>query len=332
MRKHLSTIIKIGVTLLGLGVVLTRFDPRAIALVISQASLGWLLIGFLLFNASVILRAYRWLLLVRSVHADVPFRRLVELYFVGGFFNVFLPSGFGGDVVRILEMSQDVPAGLAAGTVIIDRLTGLLMLFALALLALPFRPPGFPQELLQVIVVICVTGLLVGFLLLEGSLLRRLQSLLPDRLLEAGNGFIPKFTQAVDECGGRAIAGALAVSVLFNLLQAAWWTTSSWSLGLSVPYFYMVLVVPLFSLAMLIPSIGGLGVRELLAPVLFAPAGLTAEQAIALTLLVFGLERLSGLLGGPLYIYTTLRDSEKNEANGGGGTEEGAAQPGSGTE
>ena len=74
-------------------------------------------------------------ILVRSLHADVPFKRLVELYFVGGFFNVFLPSGFGGDVVRILELAQDVPAGLAAGTVIIDRLTGLMMLFALALLA-----------------------------------------------------------------------------------------------------------------------------------------------------------------------------------------------------
>jgi hypothetical protein len=59
---------------------------------------------------------------------------------------------------------------------------------------------------------------------------------------------------------------------------------------------------------MLIPSIGGLGVRELIAPLLFAPAGLTPEQAIALTLLVFFVERFSGLLGGPLYIYTALRE------------------------
>jgi hypothetical protein len=93
----------------------------------------------------------------------------------------------------------------------------------------------------------------------------------------------------------------------------------------------MVLVVPLFSLAMLIPSIGGLGVRELLAPMLFAPAGLTAEQAIALTLLVFGLERLSGLLGGPLYIYTTLRDRDKNAARS-AALENGAAQTEGGSE
>ena len=324
MRRHLSTIIKISITVFGLAVVLTRFDARAIGLVISEADLFWLLVGFLLFNAGVVLRAYRWQILVRSLHADVPFRRLVELYFVGGFFNVFLPSGFGGDVVRIVELAQDVPTSLAAGTVIIDRLSGLMMLFALALLALPFRPDDFPPQLLWAIVIICAAGLVGGFVLLEGTVLQKFERILPPRLLNVGNEFIPKLTQAIDQCGWRAIGGAMGVSILFNLLQAAWWTTTAWALGLDIPYFYMLLVVPLLSLVMLIPSIGGLGVRELIAPLLFAPAGLTPEEAIALSLLVFALERLSGLLGGPLYIYTTLRDRDKRGDNA---TEESLAEP-----
>jgi uncharacterized membrane protein YbhN (UPF0104 family) len=311
MRKHLSTIIKISVTILGLAVVLNRFDAQAIFLVISEANLFWLLVGFLLFNAGVVLRAYRWLILVRSLHANVPFKRLVELYFVGGFFNVFLPSGFGGDVVRILELAQDIPAGLAAGTVLLDRLTGLMMLFALALLALPFRPQDFPPQLAWMIFAICAGGLVGGFILLEGTFLRTIERLLPQRLATAGNSFIPRLTQAIDQCGWRAIGGAMGISILFNLLQGAWWTTTAWSLGLEVSYLYMLLVVPILSLVMLIPSIGGLGVRELIAPLLFAPAGLSPEQAIALSLLVFALERISGLLGGPLYIYTTIRDRDK---------------------
>ncbi|MFN2135714.1 MAG: lysylphosphatidylglycerol synthase transmembrane domain-containing protein [Candidatus Promineifilaceae bacterium] len=314
MRKHLSTIIKIGITLLGLAIVLTRFDPRLIGRELSEASLGWLLAGFLLYNAGVVLRAYRWLILVRSLHADVPFKRLVELYFVGGFFNVFLPSGFGGDVVRVLELAQDVPAGLAAGTVVLDRLTGLMMLFALALLALPFRPPDFPPDLLLTIVLICTAGLAGGFILLQGTVLRKVTNLLPARLLHAGNDFLLRLTEAIEQCGWRAIGGALLISVLFNLLQAAWWTTTARSLGLDISYFYMLLVVPVLALVMLIPSIGGLGVRELIAPLLFAPAGLRPEQAIALSLLVFAVERLSGLLGAPIYIYTTIRDRDKRKA------------------
>ena len=311
IRKHWTTFLKIGVTLLGLGIVLTRFDIRAIGLVIQQSELLWILVGFLLVNASVVLRAYRWLLLIRGLSRNVSFGRLVELYYVGSFFNVFLPSGFGGDVVRILEVSRDIPSEIATGTVLIDRMTGLMMLFALALFALPFRPEGFPQALLLIIIVICVGGLIAGFALLEGSMLRTISRWLPQKLMGSSGGFMLKVTRSVDECGWRAIAGAMVVSVLFNLLQATWWTTTSWALGFDIPYGYMLLVVPILSLAMLVPSIGGLGVREFLAPLLFTGAGLSPEQSIALTLVVFALERLSGLLGGPVYIYATIRDRKK---------------------
>ena len=308
MNKQLTNIIKIGITLLGLFIVLTRFDLQTIGKILQQADLFWLLVGFVLVNASVVLRAYRWLLLIRGLHAQVSFGRLVELYYVGSFFNVFLPSGFGGDVVRILEVSRDIPTDIATGTVLIDRMTGLMMLFALALLSLPFRPPDFPQQLLWIIVFVSIGGLIAGFILLDGRTLRRFSQMLPKKLLGSSNGFMLNVTRAVDECGWRAIGGAMFVSLLFNLLQAVWWTTSAYALGLDVPFSYMLLVVPLLSLSLLIPSIGGLGVREFLAPVLFAGAGLSPEQAIALTLLVFLLERISGLLGGPVYIYATLRD------------------------
>ena len=54
------------------------------------------------------------------------------------------------------------------------------------------------------------------------------------------------------------------------------------------------------------PSIGGLGVRGSVAPAVFAGAGLAPEQAVALTLLVFGLERVASLLGAPVYLATVL--------------------------
>ena len=50
---------------------------------------------------------------------DCCFRPIGHLYFVGNFFNAFLPSGFGGDVVRIIEIAEDVPGDVAVGTVIV---------------------------------------------------------------------------------------------------------------------------------------------------------------------------------------------------------------------
>ena len=127
MRKYATNLLKIGVTILGLYLVLREVDLAAIVETLRRANLWWVLATFLLMNASLVLRAFRWLLLLRGVGASVRFGRLVELYFVGNFFNMFLLSGFGGDVVRVLEVARDVPGSEATGTVILDRFTWLFM-------------------------------------------------------------------------------------------------------------------------------------------------------------------------------------------------------------
>jgi hypothetical protein len=308
MRRQIGTVIKLGVTAVALFLVLRQVDIRQIGVGISQAHAGWVFLAFALINASMVVRAYRWRLLLVALRASVRFGRLVELYFAAGFFNSVLPSGLAGDVVRVVEAAQDVPADVAAGTVIVDRLTGLLALFVLALLALPWRPPYFPVTLLAQIVVICVVGLVGGAVLLQGSLVRRAGQLVPGRLRPYWSK-IEQVLTAVSACGRRAITGALAVSVLFNLMQIAWWWAAGMSLGYDIPvsiYFY---TTPLMALATLLPSIGGLGVREQLAILLFAPAGLTPDEAVTLSLLVFALERLSGLLGAPIYILAIIRQN-----------------------
>ncbi|MFZ0547141.1 MAG: lysylphosphatidylglycerol synthase transmembrane domain-containing protein [Candidatus Promineifilaceae bacterium] len=311
MRKHLITILKIVVTVAGLGYVLLTVPIDDIGKAITDVQWGWLALAFVISTASLVLRAYRWLLLLRGLKVEVSFGRLVELYFVGNFFNAFLPSGFGGDAVRIMEVARDVPTNIAAGTVIVDRLTGLLMLFVMALLALPFRPSDFPQDLFWLVTAVSVIGIIGGIVLLEGSLIRRFGGWLPAKLSPVGDGPIAKLLQAVQGSGWRAILGALAVSTIFNLFLAGWWYIIGLSIGIKISYFYYLLVVPILSVALLVPSVSGLGVREYMAPLLFAGAGVEAGSAVAISLLVFLTLRLSSLLGAPVYILSTLRQRQK---------------------
>lgn len=306
MPKRLSTLLKIIVTVAGMALVLRQVDPATIGETLLQADWRWLLATFLLFNASLVVRAYRWLLLLRGLHSPVRFSRLVELYFVGNFFNTFLPTSFGGDVVRAYEATQDVPAGVAAGTVLVDRLTGLMMLFIMSLFALPFRPGSFPAALLPYVVAVSVVGLVGGVVLLEGSLIQRFGRWLPGPLSPSGDGFVARTLAAVQACGWRAIGGALLISILFNLMLVGWWWTSGRALGLDLNFAYLLLVIPILSIVLLIPSIGGLGPRELLAPTLFAGAHLSPAQAYSLSLLVFGLQRIASLLGAVWYAWSAL--------------------------
>jgi glycosyltransferase 2 family protein len=314
MRTHVLNGLKIGVTLLGLYLVLREVSPASILAVLQKANPWWVLLTFLLLSGSLVLRAYRWLLLLRGAGASVRFGRLVELYFVGSFFNMFLLSGFGGDVVRVLESSRDVSRSVAAGMVILDRLTGLIMLFVMALFALPFRPPGFPPYLVWFILAGALGGLVGLALLLEGNILRRLGGWLPRLLSPVGDGPVARLLQAVEGCGWRAVGGALLVSTLFNLTLVLWWQTSSLALGLTISYGYMLLVVPMLSVLLLLPSVSGLGPNQVVAPTLFATAGVEAEMAVALSFLVFIVIRLAGILGAPVYLWTMIRDGRKKAA------------------
>ena len=215
VRTHFSSILKITVSVGGLAFVLSRIPAGQIRDELTIVSWPWLLVAFTLVTASLFLRAYRWLLLLRGLKATIRYGRLVELYFVGNFFNAFLPSGFGGDAVRIMEAARDVPANIAAGTVIVDRLTGLLTLFLMALIAMPLRPAEFPNDLALIISGVCIIGLLGGIILFEGSLIHRFGGWLPGILSPRGDGPVAKLLQAIQGCGWRAIAGAFGVSIHF---------------------------------------------------------------------------------------------------------------------
>jgi len=312
-RRRALTLLKVGVTLLGLYAVVRNLDARAILAVIRQVEPAWIAVGAVLIALSLVVRAYRWHIVLHGVGSAIRFSRLVELYLVGSFFNAFLPSGLGGDVVRAAEAAQDVDSSVAVSTVLVDRLTGLMALFAMALCVLPFRPPDFSVGLAWTIGGICLVGLLVGLALVDGRLVRLLTRFLPQALRQAGGGFIDRLALAIERCGWRALAGALLVSLLFNLIQIAWWAATGRALGLTIPFTYYLLVVPVMSLAVLVPSIGGLGVRENLAPALFAGAGIRPEQAVALTLLVFGLERVASLFGAPVYLASIMRPRRAKE-------------------
>ena len=310
IRRHLSSILKIGVTVIGLALVLRSIPLDQIRGELVIVSWFWLLVALVMITASLVLRAFRWGVLLKGLKAEVRFGRLVELYFVGNFYNAFLPSGFGGDAVRILEVARDVPANVAAGTVLVDRLSGLLALFMMALVAMPFRPETFPDNLALLVSGICVIGLLGGVLLFEGPLIRRLGGWLPASLSPSGDGPVGRLLQAIVGCGWRAILGAFGISIVFNLILVAWWYAAGLALGYDdIPYAYYLLVVPILSVALLVPSIGGLGVRELLAGPLFEAAGLAGAQAVALSLLVWLLMRAVSLMGAPVYIVATIREN-----------------------
>ncbi|MEK7312161.1 MAG: lysylphosphatidylglycerol synthase transmembrane domain-containing protein, partial [Chloroflexota bacterium] len=210
---------------------------------------GWIVAAFALSALGIIVRAYRWQILLNAVSARPPFGRLVYLYFVGQFFSSFLPTGFAGDAVRVIEAGEDVERAKAAGTVIVDRLSGFIGLFALALVALPFAGDQIPAALAWGVGAASIGVVAGAVLLFEGGLLRFVTRPLPRALSLDSDGFVGRTYKAITDCGGRAVIGALIVSTVFNLIQLAANYFMALALGLDVTIGELVLYIPIATVA-----------------------------------------------------------------------------------
>src|SRR5437667_3955079 len=92
--------------------------------------------------------AFRWhvLLKVQKIHLTLP--RLTGLFFIGMFYNQFLPGGTGGDIIKsyyLLKETPDKKAG-ALLAVVFDRFIGLVALVAVTATLIALRYDFLAQK------------------------------------------------------------------------------------------------------------------------------------------------------------------------------------------
>jgi uncharacterized membrane protein YbhN (UPF0104 family) len=324
-RRLWANLFRIALSVTALALLLREVGSADVVEVLRHADPGYLGSACLLFLLGIVIRAFRWRVLLHGLGVTPPLRLLLKLYLIGNFFNTVLPSGFGGDVVRVVELAQQsrrsAAVGVAVGVVIVDRLTGILSLMALGLVVLPFTR-GLAPWLVWMFILIATGGLLGGALLLEGELLRRVTAWLvmavklPQALSLAGQGKLADIYAAVSGAGARAVWQALALSTLFNLVNITIYWLCGLAVGIDVPLGFYFVFVPLLSLTLLVPiSVGGLGARDWVAQPLLGSVGVPNAVAAGMTLAVYAVTLSVGLIGLAIYLVEGLTGLWKQEEN-----------------
>lgn len=303
MRKHLFDLAKVLISGILLFALFRAFDFKASIAALGAMEWGYFIIALLLFQLSLLLRSFRWRFLLDALSVHVPLHRLLYLYYVGSFFNTFLPSGFGGDAVKMYELARySRRASESVGTVFVDRLAGITMLFIMGLLAWPLTYNKLPPREAMLLLVASVGGLFAAWLLFRQEWIGRLLRLLPKRLA----GKVQSLYEAVHTCGVQALWKALAVSALFNLALFGLNYALALALGVRVPFWVVVAFMPVLSLSMLLPSVGALGTREGAYVLLFGAAGVPQPVAMAMSLAFYVINVITGVIGGLLYATASL--------------------------
>jgi glycosyltransferase 2 family protein len=307
MKKLAFNLLKILVSIaLLLYILIYQVDLKNVWAVLSAAHLAPLILGMLLMMVGVVLRAFRWQVLLNALDIRVPLPRLTYLYFFGSLFNLFLPTGMGGDAVKMAKLAQEtgqVPESI--GTTLVERATGLWVLFILSLIALPFSSAFLPPEWVLPIFLVTIAGVVGGWLVMGTSLLPWLGS----KVRLPGQEYFMRFYRSVSQLGWRALLMACLISLVFDLLLI--WVTYliAASLDVSLPAGIFFIFTPLISLSLTLPiSLGGLGVREQTYILLFQAVNVPPDTAVAMSLLFYLLTTvLVGLVGGMLFLLDSIR-------------------------
>ncbi len=321
--KRVRGILQVVLSLALLAWLTNRVGLDVIASTLSGISWSWYIPAFLLFLANVVLRAYRWYILLAALDRDVSYGRLLYLYFVGFFFNNFIPSGFGGDVVKVISLQQDQTRGAEAlSSVVMDRLVGLIGSASLALIALIWNgiqlwtghtssnvADALPPTLLLITALISL-GVPAGFLLVrQVNPLKLLARYLPFTQRITEHAGLRRLVQTIRGYSLSALLQSLLISLPFTLGLVAIQYSIARALSVDVPFYLFPLFVPIIAIINALPlSFNGLGMREGVYQFLFVPVGVSSASAIAMSLAFYFLRVSAGLIGGLLYALKSARE------------------------
>jgi uncharacterized membrane protein YbhN (UPF0104 family) len=308
-RRPWVTLLKLLFTLALVALLLARISPAKALALLGEARPAPLALALAVFALSVVLGAWQWGRFLGALGIRLRPGELTELYWVGLFFNNFMPGSVGGDLVKVLDLSRRArdPVAVAAAT-LADRLTGLAALAALAMLAAwGLRADAGLRPLAQGILLGGALFLLLGALFYVDPFLRalyrlgqrfglwppgglRARALEQLRLLRARRGLLLRLFAV--SLGVQALRVGVHYGVGVALLGAA-----------SPPLAGYFLAVPPLAFALTLPlTLGGFGLREGLALPLFAPLGVSGEAAVAIELVAYLLMLAVSLVGGVLFL------------------------------
>jgi len=305
-------LLKILLSVLLFAYVIAKVSPRNVWTTMRSADPGLIALAAGLFLVSSLIGSWLWARLLRAQGVRIPYPKAASYYFVGLFFNNFLPSNIGGDIARISDASKhaDHVSPVFSAT-LMERLIGVVSIgfLAVAASALAFHRLHLYAIYWTTLAVFLLAVAFFASIFHRGILqaferpfralgAQKLERAIA-RLMDDLHGFRTE---------GGALAAAFVASTLVQVSRIYVHYLVGLALGVRISLSYYFLFVPVLAALISLPiSLNGIGVREGAAVVLFQAAGLSREQSFSIPFLTYIISVLISLLGGLIFISRTPR-------------------------
>lgn len=282
----------------------TRVDFRALQEGLVRLGAWPMVVGVVLHILVVIVTASRWWMLLMHAHVGIPFFKALPSYYLGVFSNNFLPTGFGGDTVRILHMrALGVSMKSLVSASVVDRAVGFVTIFIVGMLGvLATRELPIPIHTKMTLLGFFTGGVLVAAWLLSkrgGLLIATLEKKYRHTRMRGWLLEVLKTCYSYRNDWKRILLAMVLSASGYALVILTYYLLGR-GLGLNVSIVTYTVTIPTIFLAASLPiSIGGLGIREGTLVGMLVASGADLHLAISLSLLyliVFWCSTLPGAL------------------------------------
>ncbi len=309
MKNALIFVGKLAVSVALIGFLLSRQSLEEIRTAMSDPHWGWLVAAFGVYGISALGGALQWNWILRAAGLGTPTREIVRLYFIGLFFNNFLPANVGGDAWKIVDLGRQEhrPLGVFCST-LLDRLIGLGALAALAVLVLGWaalRSIPLPRIALVMIPVFVLLVSVLAFLIsrrIGGRLPTLARGLKLGRLADPLERVVEEFSHFRERVAW--LNGVFVFSIGIQMARMVTHLLVARGLGIELDadqVVQLLVLVPVLAVSLTLPvTINGIGLREQVSERLLIWAGLGVPQAVAMELGAFLVQVVFSLQGGLL--------------------------------
>lgn len=307
-KSILSLLIRLALSFGLLAWVFSKIDMAHTYEVIRGADLGYLSWAFCVFFLINVVILFRWYIFVKALDLDAPFWAVVKWFFIGLFCNLFLPSSVGGDVIKTIGLAKVVkqkPKVFAS--VVLDRLSGFAGIVVIAAIMFFVGYEHIPDR--------SVGGSIVGMTLVSLTITAVLFSnriysfccalfnrwpVIKENLMSVHYDIALMKGKVGEGVLNILLSGFSQVALAYVYFMVAK------ALNQDVGFFYFLIFSPLICVVTALPSIGGLGVREMGWAYFLAKVGVTQGVAVSISLISFLFMVIVGLIGGVIYVVTLL--------------------------
>lgn len=271
-NKAIATAIKLLVSGVLIYFIFSKIDVREIGNTLRSSNPYYLILALVFFVFSKLIASFRLNLYFHQLEVFLTQKSNLKLYALGMFYNLFLPGGIGGDAYKgyAIKKEFDVPTKKVVSILVLDRLSGLLLLFVYAcgLLAYLEIESIAPLKTLFILAIPLSVGV---FYLLNRQFFRYA---------------LPVFWKSV----------SYSAMVQLTQLVAVWFIMKS--LGIALHQVAYLVIFLISSIVSVIPlTIGGIGSRE--ATFFYGASflGLNENISVGISVIFFLITALVSLLG-----------------------------------